>query len=134
MHHHMVQTMSADEKRKFARLDLALSVSYAVRDGGRIVHDPREALSSDISEGGLRLMTPTALAVGTEVDLIITLEGNAQHPIHAVGEVVWQQKHSAMSFETGVTIREMPQTDRSRFMQFVFDQMSKIVGVPAQHG
>lgn len=124
--------ISASEKRKFARLDLALSVSYAVRDGGRIVHDPREALSSDISEGGLRLMTPTALSIGTEVDLIIALEGASDQPLHAVGEVVWQQKHSSLSFETGVTIREMPQGDRSRFMQFVFDQMSKIVGIPAQ--
>lgn len=121
------------EKRKFARLDLALSVSYAVRDGGRIIHDPREALSSDISEGGLRLMTPTALAIGTEVDLHISLEGDTRAPLHAVGEVVWQHKHSSASFETGVTIREMPQADRSRFMQFVFDQMSKIVGVTTQH-
>ncbi len=124
----MAAAALGSEKRKFARLDLALSVSYAVRDGGRIVHDPREALSSDISEGGLRLMTPTALAAGTEVDLHITLEGREDQPLQAVGEVVWQNRLSATSFETGVTIREMPTKDRSRFMEFVFDQMSKIVG------
>jgi c-di-GMP-binding flagellar brake protein YcgR len=120
--------LSNAEKRKFARLDLALSVSYIEFSGDRVQQDPREALSSDISEGGLRLMTPNALPVGSNLELHITLEGNHDSPVHAKGEVVWQNKLSNLSFETGVTIRSMPQADRSRFMQFVFDQMSKIVG------
>ena len=40
---------------------------------------------------------------------------------------MWQVKHSATSYETGVLIKGMPTKDQSRFMAFVFDQMSKIV-------
>lgn len=117
-----------DNRRKFARLDLALTVSYSREDAaGKPEQDPREALSSDISQGGLRLMTPTQLETGAELDLQISLEGAENNPIHAKGEVVWQNKISNHSYETGVTIRSMPDKDRSRFMQFVFDQMSKIV-------
>lgn len=119
--------VASDNRRKFARLDLALSVSYRVDDRSGAPQDPREALSSDISQGGLRLMTPTELPMGSQLDLLVTLEGSEDAPIHAKGEVVWQNKISATSFETGVTIRSMPDADRSRFMQFVFDQMSKIV-------
>ena len=48
-------------------------------------------------------------------------------PVRASGEVVWQNKISETSFETGVMIKGMPNDDKSRFMQFVFDQMTKVV-------
>lgn len=120
-------SLSNDNRRKFARLDLALSVSYRIQGETGAMHDPREALSSDVSVGGLRLMTPGAIASGTLLDLQISLEGSEDAPITATGEVVWQNQLSGTSFETGVIIQEMPNADKSRFMQFVFDQMSKIV-------
>ncbi len=116
-----------DNRRRFARLDLALSVSYSIKGSSETVQNPREALSSDISAGGVRLMTPHSMKPGDLLDLIIELEGNDGDPLQAVGEVVWQNKISNTSYETGVTITEMPTSDRSRFMQFVFDQMSKII-------
>ncbi|MBN1283182.1 MAG: PilZ domain-containing protein [Proteobacteria bacterium] len=116
------------ERRKFARLDLALTVSYRVTgEAGGHPADPREAISSDVSLGGLRLMTPAALANGTLLDLEIVLGDDESSPIKASGEVMWQNKISATSFETGVMIRNMPNDDKSRFMRFVFDQMSKVV-------
>lgn len=129
-------TDTADNRRRYARLDLALSVSYRATGTHEVAHDPREALSSDISMSGLRLMTPTELAMGTELDLIITLEGHEDTPVHGTGEVVWQNKLSPTSFETGVIITQMPDQDRSLFMQFVFDQMSKMVmpGMPTPGG
>jgi c-di-GMP-binding flagellar brake protein YcgR len=116
------------ERRKFARLDLALTVSYRVA-GQTAGHplDPREAVSSDVSLGGLRLMTPTPLENGTILDLEIILGEDESYPISAEGEVVWQSKVSATSFETGVQIRGMPASDKKRFMEFVFDQMAKVV-------
>lgn len=122
-----------DNRRRYARLDLALSVSYALESKNEIIQDPREALSSDISAGGLRLMTPTALEVGDTLDLLINLEGSEDSPIKAKGEVVWQNRMGPTSFETGVTITAIPDKDRSRFMEFVFDQMSKIVMPLGKH-
>lgn len=115
------------EKRRFARLDLALTVSYAVIDPSGHAVDPREALSSDISAGGVRLMTPTPLEVGAMIDLNIHLADQEDNPVRAKGEVVWQTKISSTSFETGVVIKEMPDADKKRFMSFVFDQLSKVV-------
>jgi len=115
------------ERRKYARLDLALTVSYKVagQSGGHPM-DPREAVSSDVSLGGLRLMTPTRLENGTMLDLEIML-GEEGKPISAQGEVMWQNKISETSYETGVMIKKMPDSDKSEFMKFVFDQMSKVV-------
>ncbi len=116
------------ERRKFARLDLALTVSYKIAGESRAVPaDPREAISSDVSLGGLRLMTPAVLANGTLLDLEIVLGEDESSPIKASGEVMWQNKISETSFETGVMIKGMPNDDKSRFMQFVFDQMTKVV-------
>ena len=115
------------DRRKYARLDLALTVSYKVA-GQAAGHplDPREAVSSDVSLGGLRLMTPTRLENGTMLDLEIAL-GEEGKPISAEGEVMWQNKISETSYETGVMIKRMPDEDKSEFMKFVFDQMSKVV-------
>ncbi len=116
------------DRRKFARLDLALTVSYRVsgQSGGQPA-DPREAVSSDISLGGLRLMTPGPLENGTLLDLEILLGEEDDRPLTASGEVMWQNKISPTSYETGIMIRGMPNEDKSRFMQFVFDQMAKVV-------
>lgn len=117
------------ERRKYARLDLALTVSYRV--AGQPMNqpmDPREAMSSDVSLGGLRLMTPSPLSNGTMLDLEIILGDQELNPIGATGEVVWQNKISDTSYETGVMIRGMPEADKKRFMEFVFDQMVKVVG------
>ena len=116
------------ERRKFARLDLALTVAYSVKDPAGQLMDPREALSTDISAGGLRLMTPTPLETGTMLELDIFLgEDQDDTPVKASGEVMWQARISSTSFETGVVIRGMPDDDKKRFMSFVFDQLSKVV-------
>jgi c-di-GMP-binding flagellar brake protein YcgR len=116
------------DRRKFARLDLALTVSYKVagQAAGKPI-DPREAISSDISLGGLRLMAPTRLENGTLLDIEIILGENEDNPIKASAEVVWQNKISETSYETGVMIKDMPSADKSEFMKFVFDQMAKVI-------
>ncbi len=113
------------ERRKFARLDLALGIGYKVVGKSAQPEDPTEALSCDVSLGGLRLMTPNSLENGTQLDLSITLQDESA-PISAKGEVVWQSKISSTSFETGVLIKGMSVEDRSRFMSFVFDQMATL--------
>ncbi len=120
--------VQGQERRKYARLDLALTISY--RETGEHVgkmQNLREALSSDISEGGFRLMTPGKLSNGTLLQLGIILGDDDNDQISATGEVVWQSKVSDNSFETGVMIKEMPNEDKSRFMQYVFDQMSRVL-------
>ena len=112
------------ERRKFARLDLALTVGYRVVGSVPQPEDPTETISADVSLGGLRLMSPTPLKTGTQLELDIQLAEN-DPSIKAEAEVMWQSKISNTSYETGVLIKGMPEKDRSRFMSFVFDQMAK---------
>lgn len=121
--------MTSSNRRKYARLDIALSVSYAVEGTGGHLSEYAEAVSSDISAGGLRLMTPGPLANGSRLDLEIFLGEDPEKKIHAKGEVVWQSKISETSYETGVLINHMENDSKKLFMEFVFDQMSRLVGI-----
>src|SRR3989338_10915566 len=118
-----VMTPRPEERRKYARLDIALTVSYLVSNPDSEPSERAEAMSGDISAGGLRLMTPTPLKNGDRLELGIYLEGEEENPIQAIGEVVWQNKISDVSFETGVVVSHMETDDKKRFMQFIFDQM-----------
>lgn len=117
------------DRRKFARLDIALTVSYAVEGVTGSLSDYAEALSSDISAGGLRLMTPASLETGSRLDLEIFLGNEPETVVHAKGEVAWQNKISQTSYETGVVIQHMENEAKKRFMEFVFDQMTKFIGI-----
>lgn len=121
--------MPGAEKRKYARLDIALTVSYAVEDQSGQLSEYAEAVSSDISAGGIRLMTPGPLETGSRLDLQIFLGDDPGKKIEAKGEVVWQNKISPTSFETGILISNMENDGKKRFMEFVFDQMARIVGL-----
>lgn len=120
---------SPQNRRKYARLDIALTVSYAVEDVSGKLSEYAEAVSSDISAGGLRLMTPTALVTGSRLDLEVFLGEDPGNKLHAKGEVVWQNKISDTSYETGILINHMDSEDKKKLMGFVFDQMSRLVGL-----
>lgn len=123
-----VNSVLESEKRRFARLDIALSVSYAVRGSNGELSELADAMSSDISAGGLRLMTPSALKAGDLLDIEITIGEDTTLKIPASAEVVWQTQITDTSYETGAIIRYMCEADKQRFMSFVFDQMSRVMG------
>lgn len=117
------------ERRKFARLDIALTVSYMVEDPQGQISEYAEAMSADISAGGIRMMTPGPLKNGSKLDMQIFLGGHAEDKIAAKGEVVWQTQVSPTSYETGITIQHMGNEDKTRLMEFVFDQLSLVIGL-----
>lgn len=128
---------SSKDQRRHARLDIALAVNYAIQQAGGEPSEMAETLSSDISASGLRLMTVAPLENGSILNLEITLPEDwpgAGDPIRALGEVVWQNKISDFSFETGAVIKHMEETDKKRLMSFVFDQMSRLVGTLSSGG
>ncbi len=119
------------ERRKHARLDIALSVNYVVHDANGEVTEIAEAMSSDISASGIRLMTTAPLDNGATLDLEITIEGQGGQPVCASCEVVWQNQISDTSYEIGAVIRYIEEDDKRRFLEFVFNQMSQLVGMSA---
>lgn len=116
------------EQRRHARLDIALAVNYAIQQEGDRISEMAETLSSDISASGLRLMTVASLENGSILNLEITLPDQESEPIRAMGEVVWQNKITEYSYETGAVIKHMDDRDKLRLMSFVFDQMTRLVG------
>lgn len=108
---------------------MSLMVSYRALGHGGELSQTAEAMSSDVSASGLRLMTPTKLSQGDTLELEIFIASDEKNPIRAVGEVVWQTKATDVSYETGVVIKHMENDEKKRFMQFVFDQISKAVGL-----
>ncbi|HSA60363.1 MAG TPA: PilZ domain-containing protein [bacterium] len=134
-------SQSQKDQRRHARLDIALAVNYAIQqagpDGVYGASEMAETLSSDISASGLRLMTVAPLDNGSILNLEITLPEEwpgAAEPIKAQGEVVWQNKISDYSYETGTVIKYMEENEKKRLMSFVFDQMSRLVGTLAPSG
>lgn len=126
-----VRQTENEQRRRHARLDIALAVNYAIQQAGGETSEMAETLSSDISASGLRLMTVAPLENGSLLNLEITLPEEwpeASEPIKAQGEVVWQSKISDFSYETGAVIKHMNELDKKRLMSFVFDQMSRLVG------
>jgi c-di-GMP-binding flagellar brake protein YcgR len=130
-------TTTNQDLRRHARLDIALAVNYAVQQSGGEVSEMAETLSSDISASGLRLMTVAPLDNGSILNLEIALPEEwpgAAEPIKAQGEVVWQNKISDYSYETGTVIKYMEESEKKRLMSFVFDQMARLVGNIAPSG
>jgi c-di-GMP-binding flagellar brake protein YcgR len=125
---------SSKDLRRHARLDIALSVNYAIQQSAGEISEMAETLSSDISASGLRLMTVAPLENGSILNLEITLPedwpnaSEPAEPIKAQGEVVWQNKISDYSYETGAVIKHMDENDKKCLMSFVFDQLSRLVG------
>ncbi|MFH1653287.1 MAG: PilZ domain-containing protein [Pseudomonadota bacterium] len=120
-------TTSNIDKRRFARLDMAIMIAYSVKNITGEISPEAEVLSSDISASGLRLMTPGRLDRGANLNLSIQLP-NVVESISADGEVVWQTKLSKTSYETGVVIKNMNTSDKERFLNFIYDQLIRLVG------
>jgi c-di-GMP-binding flagellar brake protein YcgR len=120
------------ERRRHARLDIALSVRYIVQRSGAENSEMAEALSTDVSATGLRLMTPTSIGNGSIIDIEIVIEGKRDEPVKASAEVVWENKISDTSYEVGCIIRHMDPDEKKRFLNFVFEQMNQLLGMSTE--
>ena len=61
------------------------------------------ALTEDLSAGGLRLLTDTALAIGTVLEMSVDLDDPAIPSIRLTGEVRWSARKPDGSFHSGVS-------------------------------
>lgn len=74
-----------EEKRKYLRFDTSLKISYKIV---RTVIGEMGAVSSDISGGGIGVITNQHLQPGMFLDLKIFFT-DVKEPVTALGEVVW---------------------------------------------
>lgn len=105
-----------EERRKYIRIDKALSLSYEILESFL----RPSCRSKDISEGGIRLRIFQRLAPGTALKLWIYLR-DFEQPILAVGEVAWLQKQNDKEypFEVGIRFIEINSSDRDKLSKYI---------------
>ena len=70
------------EKRQHLRIPVSLKVAYRSRDA------LQKDLVTDLSPGGLFVRTSKPLAIGTDVELEVSID-DQDPPIHIRGKVIW---------------------------------------------
>ena len=106
------------ERRQWLRVQAPVSLTY------RTLQPPmREeyAISSDLSEGGVRFATFMPLCAGNVLELEVVLPFDSL-PIRVWGDVAWvreEDRAGVPQFAIGVRFREIAATDRSRLAGYL---------------
>lgn len=81
----------AEDKRKFRRCVMRLTLSYGIHGTKKI----GKALTDNVSGVGLRFVAEHPLERGDRLDVVLHLPEQSE-PIRCVAEVVWAQPHRVM--------------------------------------
>lgn len=114
------------QRRRFFRLSISVAVWWRpVRGEEGGVGRFREALTHDLSGGGLRLAFEEDLPVGTELQLKIDI--GEHRPVEATGKVV----RSCYREDDGVVLAsieflEIDEVDRDRLIRYLFQRQGEL--------
>lgn len=107
------------ERRNFVRLQSTLHVAFTVVDSpGR-----HEALTRNVSGGGVGFFADAKLAPGTVVEVEVAFPSRPQ-PVRFTGQVIWSaargrgDPHGPPRFETGVRFLTIAPDDRTFLMLY----------------
>ena len=114
---------SVEEKRRYKRIDSALSVRY--RNLRKIENPITESLTRNVSEGGVCFNSGEFISLACRMIVEITLPTTPK-PIKAISKVAWIRKlPMGDQYQIGNQFLEITKDDRERITQFV-SQVSKI--------
>jgi hypothetical protein len=86
--------------------------------GGSAMHRVFYTLAEDLSEGGVRLLSPELIAIDTPLLLDIQIEGAPA--IHLVGRVTWARQNGVDEhWALGVAFTELDHGNRARLKALV---------------
>jgi c-di-GMP-binding flagellar brake protein YcgR len=89
--------------------------------GGRSANRVFYMLAEDLSEGGVKLLSPELMAVDTR--LLLDISNSNPPAIHIVGRVVWVRQHGADEhWDLGVTFVELDHGSRARLKTLVAER------------
>ncbi len=80
----MSMRLDYNEKRRFNRMQVDCVVEYRLPDGGEM----RQAKGQNLSAGGVQFEAEREIALGTQLEIIISPEQKLTPPLEAVAEVV----------------------------------------------
>lgn len=109
---------TSDERRKFMRFQAPMDLEYRTLTLNPIFG---KALAKDLSREGLRLGLKQNLPAGTPIEICMNVPGD-NLPVFASGKVAW-----ADGLEAGVKLTKISQTDRTRVLEYVYQEWLKAV-------
>jgi len=108
------------ERRRYIRLRIPVSVTYAVSGDDRL----HAATTKDISADGLRFETDNKnIRPDNPLELKLSISG-APNPVHVKGRVMWKKKLSLEDdapFDVGVEFVEIEDDNKNTFLKFLCD-------------
>lgn len=110
---------SLEEKRRYLRLNNALTIEYILPDSDKV----RTATTKDISALGLRFTTSEKLQEGSMLEIKVALP-NAQSAIHASGRIAWLKKNSLENnapFDVGIEFLKIEEDNKNTFLKYLCD-------------
>lgn len=115
------------EKRRFIRFDIALKVTYCIQKEPKI---ERTGITSDMSVGGIRLLTEEKLETGSRVEFMIFIP-EALNPAHFAGIVLWSNESGGSkkpSYISGIEFGPIEEDNKNTFLKFLCDLMYRKTG------
>lgn len=115
--------MTGAERREYLRIDEEFPVMYRVISSSEGLKEAKMGWRLDIGGGGMKLLTKELIAVGTwlEVELSIK-EESLLDSVVVTGEVVWSQEMDAnedSKFLEGVAYIKIKDDDRKKIIKYV---------------
>jgi len=113
-----------ENRRKYPRATLEVDVEFRV---GREQKEFR-VQTKNVSAGGICVMLPEMLPVGTELRVALELP-DAERALDVAGEVVWTLRQRKLlkrktdAFETGIKFVDLDNRDRDRFIRIAQDYL-----------
>ena len=107
------------EKRKYARLDLALRLSFERQGPGAVLKG--KGTTKNLSVQGICFSAPVPLGVGEKIKINLLLPEGRE--ISFYSRVKWVEAVNATVHDIGVEISEISLEDQNRYLLFVCDLM-----------
>ena len=110
---------SLEEKRRYLRLNNALTIEYRLPDSNKVY----TATTKDISALGVRFTTNEKLQEGSGVEITLNLP-NIQSAIHVSGRIAWLKKISSgdnIAVEVGIEFLKVEEDNKNTFLRYLCD-------------
>ncbi len=117
------------EKRKYLRLDVNTKIEFSLIevDDSESFFRKNLAESKNISIKGICFAYPKTLEEGEKISLTVYLPEDSD-PIRMSGEVKWcqlQTQKSDLTYDIGVEIFNIKDSDEGKFMDFVWTKVKE---------
>lgn len=132
-------TEDFEERRKTARLDMAIEVRYCVLgEGVRSLSEGRaepprrgrkDARTKNVSAGGCLLLTKEELPVNSQLELQIFLDEGEHEALTLQGRIARLNREGKGSYEYGIAFDELSKEARRLFADYFFAKMYDMIGL-----